>query len=172
MFLLLLILLGVMSLCIGALRENSENYYKSNVLDNPINDKVYKYFVKFLMQCKFDIDMLCLKLPIQNRYAVYDAFKDCTDQMQKRVDIFIDQQTPLSNETIYDDYNGMIENMKNLVNVLLDKYPKLDKVKIYQYFSNMYDLIKDAIDEIVRKDTTLNGIDVTSRDAKCKSLGI
>ena len=56
--------------------------------------------------------------------------------------------------------------------MFLDQYPELDRVKIYQYFSKMNNVIRNAIDEIVREDARLNGIDVTSRGAECKSSHI
>ena len=164
----LAILVLIAFLCIIALRELMNNACLCHHLHNDylINTRTHTCFAMFIADCNTDIRMLCLKLPEEDREAVFNAFDETTNQMYKRVHEFVVQQMPLNSKTVYGEYSDMIKDIKSFLDMFLDKYPNLDREKFNQHFSNMYDLIKYAIDEIVRKDTTLNGIDATSRDAK------
>ncbi|QGR02770.1 hypothetical protein EDL79_03955 [Ehrlichia ruminantium] len=171
-FLLVIALLGIIFWAIKTLRENEQFYYKSNIIDNKINDISYKWFVKFLVNSQFTIDKLCLRLPIQNRYEVNDQFKESTDQMRVCIDVFVDRQTPLKSDTIYDDYDSTMKSMKSLLDKAIDNYPESCKVEMCNHFADMCSFIKSDIEDLLEKDVVLGKANVSSCHAKCNQVNI
>ena len=172
--LVLAILVLIAFLCIIAVRELLNNCLLCHHIpdDDPINTKTYTGFAKFIARCNSDINILCLKLPEEDRKAVHNAFRVASDQIWERIGGFVDQQRPLNSETVYDEYSDMVKDIKSFLDMFFDKYPELDREKFNQSFSEVNSAVKNAIDKIVKKDAELKGIDVTSRNAECKSLGI
>ncbi|CAI28190.1 Hypothetical protein ERGA_CDS_07380 [Ehrlichia ruminantium str. Gardel] len=170
--LLVIVLVGMISLCIITLMKINEEYYKSRINDHMISNILCKHFVKFVTLLKYDVDMLCLQFPIKDRCEIYRNFDYFVDQARALVDKFIDRHRPLNSETICNDYIKMIENMKFSIEEFVSKYPSLDKMRICLYFSDMCDLMRKELENLFLTNTVLNKIDVMSHNTKCKNSSL
>ena len=142
------------------------------VYDNPIKVGARIGFTIFVGKCSTDINMLGLKLSEEDMEVVLSAFNKVTSQIWDSINAFVKQQSPLNSETVYGEYSDMIKDIQSSIDMFLDKCPWLDGKKINGYLFMMNNMIENAVNKMVLKDTQLKDIDITSRNAECKSLGI